>query len=294
MRYAFIESNRSEFGIATMCRVLQVARTGFYEWVHKPVSDRAQEDLRLLEMVQASHRASGGIYGSPRVFEDLRETGETCGLHRVARIMRQHKTKGVYGYKKPRVSSGRPAVVAPNRLKQDFLQAEPNTGWVTDITYIRTWQGWIYLAVVIDLYSRKVVGWSMKPSLEKRIVLDALLMAVCRRKPTSEVAIHSDQGSQYGSSEWQRFCREHGLLPSMSRRGNCYDNAVAESFFSSLKKQRIGKKIYKTRDEARADLFDYVEVFYNRLRRHSLLGGISPEAFERAAINAGLVSTIPG
>ena len=127
----------------------------------------------------------------------------------------------------------------------------------------------------------------MKASLEKRIVLDALLMAVCRRKPTGEVTIHSDQGSQYGSSEWQRFCREHGLLPSMSRRGNCYDNAVAESFFSSLKKERIGKKIYKTRDEARAVLFDYIEVFYNRLRRHSHLGGISPEAFERAAINAG-------
>ena len=159
----------------------------------------------------------------------------------------------------------------------------PDHAWVTDITYIRTWQGWLYLAVVIDLFARNVVGWSMKPTLAKELVVDALLMAVWRRKPTDTVIVHSDQGSQYGSGDWLKFCSEHQLEPSMSRRGNCWDNAVAESFFSSLKKERIRKRIYKTRDLSRADVFDYIEMFYNRIRRHSHLGGVSPEAFERTS-----------
>jgi len=161
--------------------------------------------------------------------------------------------------------------------------ARPNQAWVTDITYIRTWQGWLFLAVVMDLYARNIVGWSMKPSLAKEIVLDALLMAVWRRKPTSSVLVHSDQGSQYGSDDWFRFCKSNNLEPSMSRRANCWDNAVAESFFSSLKKERVKKRVYKTRELARADIFDYIEVFYNRKRRHSHLGGISPEQFEQAS-----------
>jgi putative transposase len=164
-----------------------------------------------------------------------------------------------------------------------FTAEHPDHLWVTDITYIRTWQGWLYLAVVLDLYSRKVVGWSMKPTIAKEIVLDALLMAVWRRRPTQRVLIHSDQGSQYSSDDWLRFCKTNNLEPSMSRRGNCWDNAVAESFFSSLKKERIKKRIYKTRDLARADIFDYIEMFYNQTRRHSHIGGVSPEAFERAS-----------
>ena len=168
---------------------------------------------------------------------------------------------------------------------------KPNQVWVTDITYIRTWQGWLYLAVVIDLFARNVVGWSMKPTLSRELALDALLMAVWRRKPAENVIVHSDQGSQYGSDDWQRFCRANNLAPSMSRRGNCWDNAVAESFFSSLKKERIRKRIYKTRDMARADIFDYIEVFYNRTRRHSHLGGVSPEAFEKASPGGQNLST---
>ena len=168
-------------------------------------------------------------------------------------------------------------------LNREFTVAEPDAAWVTDITYIRTWQGWLYLAVVIDLFSLRVVGWSMKPTLAREIVVDALMMAVWRRKPASKVLVHSDQGTQYGSDDWLRFCRSHNLQPSMSRRGNCWDNAVAESFFSSLKKERIKKRIYKTRDLARADIFDYIEMFYNQSRRHSHLGGVSPEAFERAS-----------
>jgi len=273
-----------------MCRVLKVCRSGFYAWLHKPLSDRAIEDQRLLVLVRASYAASGGVYGAPRVFLDLREVGESCGKHRVARIMRENEIKALRGYKAPRAIAGRPSIIAPNRLQREFTVEQPDHAWVTDITYIRTWQGWLYLAVVIDLFARSVVGWSMKPTLAKELVVDALLMAVWRRKPTDTVIVHSDQGSQYGSGDWLRFCREHQLEPSMSRRGNCWDNAVAESFFSSLKKERIRKRIYKTRDLARADIFDYIEVFYNRTRRHSHLGDVSPEAFEQASKCTGAVS----
>jgi putative transposase len=177
-------------------------------------------------------------------------------------------------------------VIAPNRLQRQFTVDRPNRVWVTDITYIRTWEGWLYLAVVLDLYARKVVGWSMKTTLSRTLVVDALLMAVWRRQPREEVLVHSDQGSQYGSDDWIRFCRAHGLKPSMSRKGNCWDNAVAESFFGSLKKERVGRRIYRTRAEARADVFDYIEMFYNKVRRHSHLGGVSPEAYELASKQA--------
>jgi putative transposase len=266
-----------------MCRVLKVARSGFYAWQHKPLSDRAIEDQRLLGLIRASYAASHGVYGSPRVFLDLREVGERCGKHRVARIMREQKIKALRGYKAPRMIAGRPSIIAPNTLQREFTVDRPNRVWVTDVTYIRTWQGWLYLAAVMDLYARNIVGWSMKPTLARELVLDALLMAVWRRRPQQRVLVHSDQGSQFGSDDWQRFCRDNNLEPSMSRRGNCWDNAVAESFFSSLKKERIRKRIYKTRDLAKADVFDYIEVFYNRTRRHSHLGGVSPEAFESAS-----------
>lgn len=283
MKYRFMNEHRQEFAITLMCRVLKVNRAGFYAWLHQPESERHKEDQRLLELIRNSYAGSHGVYGSRRVFGDLREAGETCGVHRVARIMRAHKIKAVRGYKAPRHIAGRPSLIAPNHVQRQFTVDAPNKVWVTDITYIRTWQGWLYLAAVVDLYSRKIVGWSMKPTLNRELALDALLMAVWRRKPAEQVIVHSDQGSQYGSDDFKRFCREHNLLPSMSRRGNCWDNAVAESFFSSLKKERIRKRIYKTREMARADVFDYIEVFYNRSRRHSHLGGISPEAFELAA-----------
>ena len=266
-----------------MSRMLKVARSGFYKWLHKLLSDRAVEDARLLALIKDSYDASSGVYGSPRVFLDLREAGETCGRHRVACIMRTRKIKALRGYKAPRHIVGRPSILAPNRLNREFTVEQPDTAWVTDITYIRTWQGWLYLAIVVDLFSRKVVGWSMKPSLARDIVLDALLMAVSRRRPKQAFIVHSDQGTQYGSDDWMRFCLSNHLLPSMSRRGNCWDNAVAESFFSSLKKERIKKRVYKTRDLARADIFDYIESFYNRTGRHSHIGGVSPEAFEAAS-----------
>jgi putative transposase len=266
-----------------MCRVLKIARAGFYQWLHKPLSDRAIEDARLLQLIRSSYAASGGVYGARRVVLDLHELGEICSKNRIAKIMALNKIKALRGYKAPRSISGRPSIIAPNRLERAFNVDYPDQVWVTDITYIRTWQGWLYLAVVVDLYARKVVGWSMKSSLCSEIVLDALLMAVWRRRPMQRVLIHSDQGSQYSSDAWLRFCAQHNLEPSMSRRGNCWDNAVAESFFSSLKKERIKKRIYKTRELARADVFDYIEVFYNRKRRHSHLGGVSPEVFETAS-----------
>lgn len=283
MKYRFINEHRREHAVQRMCRLLEVSPSGFYEWVKRPLSARAIEDQRLLVLIRASYAASGGVYGQRRVFQDLREIGETCGRHRVARIMKVNGIKAIHGYKIPRDPYGRPSIIAPNKLKREFTVDYPDRAWVTDITYIRTWQGWLYLAVVMDLFARKVVGWSMKPTLARELVLDAILMAVWRRKPKQKVLIHSDQGTQYGSDDWLRFCREHELEPSMSRRGNCWDNAVVESFFGSLKKERIKKRIYKTRELARADVFDYIEVFYNRQRRHSHLGGVSPEAYEQAS-----------
>ncbi|WP_395279800.1 IS3 family transposase [Klebsiella variicola] len=283
LKYRFINEHRSVWGVMTMCRVLCVARAGFYAWLHNPVSARDKDNQRLLTLIRDSYSLSGGVYGYRRVHGDLNEIGEICGKNRVGRIMQLNRIKAVRGYKAPRRIAGRPSVVAPNRVQRQFTVVRANQVWVTDITYIRTWQGWLYLAVVIDLFARNVVGWSMKPTLSRELALDALMMAVWRRKPDGEVIVHSDQGSQYGSDDWQRFCRANNLAPSMSRRGNCWDNAVAESFFSSLKKERIRKRIYKTRDLARADIFDYIEVFYNRTRRHSHLGGVSPEAFEQAS-----------
>jgi len=251
--------------------------------VQKPLSDRAIEDERVLGLIRESYLASDRVYGGPRIFLDLREAGERVGRKRVARIMREHRIRAVRGYKTPRHLVSVPSTVAPNRLQRQFSFDQPDQAWVTDITYVRTWQGWLYLAVVMDLHSRMIIGWSMQSTLARDLVLDALLMAVWRRKPKHRVIVHSDQGSQYGSDDWVRFCKAHNLDPSMSRRGNCWDNAVAESFFSSLKKERIRKKIYRTRELTKADIFEYIEVFYNRTRRHSHLGGVSPETFEAAS-----------
>jgi putative transposase len=284
-RYAFIKSNQGQFSVVAMCRALQVSRSGYYEWLRNPVSNRSREDQRLLRLIRASYTASGGVYGAPRIFLDLREAGETCSKHRVARLMRIHGIRANYGYRKPRSVRGRASAVVPNTLQRGFNVSKPNRAWVTDITYVRTWEGWLYLGVVMDLYSRRIIGWSTRPTLARELVLDAVLMAVKNRRPMRAL-IHSDQGSQYGSDDWLRFCRSHRLEPSMGRRGNCWDNAVAESFFGSLKKERIKKRIYRTRDLAHADIADYIEAFYNPTRRHGYLNGVSPEAFEAASVGA--------
>ena len=279
--YEFIKAQRAAYSVQMLCRVLDVAPSGYYAWLKHPLSNRTQEDARLVRLIRASFVASQGIYGGPRVFLDLREAGETCSKHRVARLMREQRLRALHGYRTRRWSVGKPAVLIPNLLQRRFTVTRPNRAWVTDITYVRTWQGWLYLAVVMDLFSRKIVGWAARPTIHRELVLDAVLMAVRARRPRGTL-IHSDQGTQYGSDAWRRFCLSHRLEPSMSRKGNCWDNAVAEAFFGSLKKELIKKQIYKSRDLAKAAITDYIETFYNRSRRHSHLGGVSPEQFEAA------------
>lgn len=262
--------------------MMGVHPSGYYAWQRNPSSERAKEDRRLLGMIKQNWLESGGVYGYRKIKDDLRDQGETCGKHRVARLMRLEGLRSQTGYRRrPGHYGGRPTVVAPNHLARQFDVTEPNNAWVTDITYIRTHEGWLYLAVVLDLFSRQVVGWSMGSRIDRDLAINALLMAVWRRRPKQEVLVHSDQGSQFSSHDWQDFLRDHQLKPSMSRRGNCHDNAVAESFFQLLKRERIKRKIYVDREEARRDVFDYIEMFYNPKRRHSFNDGLSPVEFEK-------------
>ncbi len=257
--------------------MMRVHRSGYYAWINQPKSPRQKENDRLLGLIKQFWLESGCVYGYRKIYADLREFGETCGRNRVGRLMNLEGIKAQVGYRKPRHKSGKPAIVAENHLNQDFNVQKPNQVWVTDITYIRT----LYLAVVIDLFSRQVVGWSMQSTMHTDLVLKALLMAVWRRKPSDKVVVHSDQGTQYTSSDWQAFLKTHNFVCSMSRRGNCYDNAVAESFFQLLKRERIKRKTYKNREAARQDVFDYIEMFYNPKRRHGYNDDLSPVAFEK-------------
>jgi putative transposase len=265
-----------------MCKSLDIQRSGFYAWLKQPKSKRVQEDERLLGLIKHSWLESGCVYGYRKIHSDLKDIGETCSKHRVARLMKQGGMRAQVGYRRKPGSYGRkPAHVAENVLDRSFSPEAPNQSWVTDITYIKTHEGWLYLAVVLDLYSRAVIGWSMSSRMESELVTQALLSAVWRRKPTAQVLIHSDQGSQFTGYEWQSFLESHNLKPSMSRRGNCHDNAVAESFFQLLKRERVKRKTYTTRNEARADIFDYIEMFYNSTRKHSHTDNMPPMAYER-------------
>jgi putative transposase len=265
-----------------MCRVLDVARAGYYAWLREPQSNKAKEDARLLGLIRASYKASHGVYGARRIFLDLREAGETCSKHRVERLMRQNGIKALHGYRMRYQAASKPSATMPDLVKRNFDVIRPNKVWVTDITYLRTSEGWLYLAVVMDLFSRKIIGWAVASTLHRELVLDAVIKAV-RARRTKQTVIHSDQGSQYGSDDWRRFCKRNRLEPSMSRRGNCWDNAVAESFFASLKKERIKKRIYVNRMSAIEDVRDYIDSFYNPARRHRHLGGVSPDVFEANA-----------
>ena len=281
MRYAFIRDHSSRWPTRWLCSLLDVHPSGFYAWQHQPRSARAVEDERLSGLIKQFWLESGAVYGYRKIYTDLRECGERCGPNRVYRLMRFAGIQAQVGYRKPRHKAGSVHKVNPNILQRQFNPEAPNESWVTDITHIRTHEGWLYLAVVLDLFSRRVIGWSMQSRITKELVLDALLMAVWRRKPEGKVVVHSDQGSQYTSHDWGSFLKAHGLEGSMSRRGNCHDNAVAESFFQLLKRERVKRKIYNSRDEARADLFDYIELFYNNRRRHSSNELLSPVEYER-------------
>jgi putative transposase len=267
--------------VLSLCRWLEVHPSGYYAWRNRPRSQRAIANERLTGLIKQFWLESGGIYGYRKIHSDLHSVGKRCGKHRVRRLMSAAGLRAQVGYRRPRQRSGPASIVAPNRLQQQFTVALPNKVWVTDITYIRTHEGWLYLAAVVDLYSRRVVGWSLQSRIKKELVLDALLMAVWRRKPTSMVTVHSDQGSQYTSHDWQEFLEAHGLQASMSRRGNCHDNAVAESFFQLLKRERIKRHIYSTRNDARSDIVDYIEMFYNSKRRHSFNNLLSPVQYEK-------------
>ena len=234
--------------------------------------------------IKQFYTASGHIYGSPRIYCDCKTSELACSESRVAKLMHQAKLFAVRGYHKARYKAGKPAIASPNRLHQVFTASVADDACVTDITQIYTHEGWLYIAVVIDLYSRAVVGWSMQPHIRAELVLDAMMMAKWRRQPKVPVIIHSDQGSQFGSDAFSRWCKENNFITSMSRRGNCYDNAAMESFFSSLKKEKMRGKIYNTREELKAEIFDYIEVFYNRVHRHSYLNYLSPVQFEQQQI----------
>ena len=269
------------FSVRPMCRILKVHHSGFYAWLKEPVSKKVKDDNRLIGLLKEAWLESGRVYGYRKLHDDLRSLGEACSLNKISRLTSLAGIKAQIGYKrKAGFYGGKPAVVAPNHVARAFEVGVQDQVWVTDITYIKTHEGWLYLAVIIDLYSRRVIGWSMQSRMQMDLVLSALLMAVWRRKPKSKVIIHSDQGSQFTSYEWQKFLKANNLEASMSRRGNCYDNAVAESFFQLLKRERIRRKTYATRKEARQDVFDYIEFFYNPKRKHGNNGMLSPIDFE--------------
>ena len=275
--------------------MLAVHPSGFYAWLREPLSPRALEDERQTVLMKQAWDDSGEVYGYRKLRDDLCDMGEDISPNRAWRLARLAGIRAQIGYKKkPGSYGGSPAVVADNTLNREFDVDAPDQFWVTDITYIRTHEGFLYLAPrhglsdqwrshgsMIDLFSRRVIGWSMQGRAYTDLPLQALLMAVWRRKPKTKVYVHSDQGSQFTSYEWQEFLEQHNLAPSMSRRGNCWDNAVVESFFNLLKRERIRRKKYKTREEARQDVFDYIEFFYNPQRKHVRNGMLSPIAFEQ-------------
>ena len=281
MRYAFIEGHHQQFSVRRMCNMFSVHPSGFYAWLKQPFCKRALEDQRQTGLLKRAWEESGKVYGYRKLHDDLQDQGETCCPNRVARLAKIAGIRAQIGYKRRSgIYGGKPSIVVDNTLDRQFDVIAPDTAWVTDITYIKTTEGFAYLAVVIDLYSRRVVGWSMQSRQTTDLVLQALLMAVWRRKPAGRVLIHSDQGTQFTSIDWISFLKQHNLEHSMSRRGNCHDNAVAESFFNLLKRERIRRKTYRTRDDARQDVFDYIEMFYNPQRKHVRNGMLSPVEFE--------------
>jgi len=269
MRYRMIERCREAFPVRLMCRGLRVSPAGFYDWRGRPPSARAIDNQRLLARIEALHAASDGVLGAGRIWEDLRYAGETCSINRVARLMKISNLQGIPQKKRwqKKASAKRPVGIA-NHLARDFRATLPNTKWVTDITYIETGEGWLYLSAVKDLHTDLIVGWSMSPRQTRELVLQAVLMALWQRTDRSPVILHSDRGTQFTSSEYQRFLKGHHLIPSMSAVGSCADNAAMEGFFGMLKRERVNRHIYPTRAQARADVFDYIERFYNpRCRR---------------------------
>jgi transposase InsO family protein len=284
MRYQFVEDHRAEFPVRRMCKVLDVSPSGYYAWRQRPPSAREMANQELMRKIEIVFEESGETYGGPRVHQVLVRQRVKCSKNRVARLMRLRglKAKQARRYRAT-TKRNRAHPVAPNRLQRDFVAHRPNEKWVSDITYISTQEGWLYLAVILDLYSRGVVGWAMSERMTEELTLSALRMALQRRRPDPGLIHHSDQGGQYTGHAYQALLKAHGIQASMNGVGSWYDNAPMESFFGTLKSERTHHILYRTRDEARADLFFYIEGFYNRRRLHSALGYLSPEEFERAS-----------
>ena len=285
MKFGFIAKHRGIWAVDWMCGALGVSRGGFYAWLTRPRSKRSRSNDALGAKVRASFLASDRTYGARRVWHDVLAEGVSCGLHRIERLMRAQALRArPRRRRRPPDPGGRPdAAVAANVLDRAFQAPAPNRKWIADFTYIWTAEGWLYVAAVLDLFSRRVVGWSMSATMTAQLVADALVMAIWRRGKPDALLHHSDRGSQYTSEQFQRLMADNGVVCSMSRSGNVWDNAAMESFFSSLKTERTARKTYRTRDEARADVFDYIERFYNPKRRHSTIGYLSPMEFERKA-----------
>lgn len=283
MKYQFIDSWRAVYDVRRSCRVLGVSSSGYYAWRTRYASARDCANHRLLDEVRTAHMRSRQTYGSPRVTRDLCASGIVCGKNRIARLMHIHgivaKTKRRF---KVTTQSHHTLPVAENLVRQEFVASTPNRLWTSDITYLWTTEGWVYLAVVLDVFSRMIVGWAMSARLTSSLVVDALQQAVDHRRPGTGLVFHSDRGSQYASHEVQTTLHHHGFSPSMGSTGSCYDNAITESFFHTLKTEHVYHTQFKTRDDARLQLFDYIEIFYNRQRRHSSINYLSPVAFEHS------------
>jgi putative transposase len=283
MRYDFVEAHRGRWPVRLMCRVLRVSAGGYYDWRGRPKSAKTERREALVVAIKAVHGEMKARYGSPRIHDELVARGQPCCVKTVARLMRQHgiaaKTKRKF---RCTTDSNHAHPVAENIVDRDFNPKAANRIWTADITYVWTGEGWLYLAAVEDLYSRQIVGWSMGSRIDSRLVVDALEMALARRQPGEGLVAHSDRGSQYASEHYQGLLAKNGIVCSMSRRANCWDNSPMESFFASLKKELVHDENYATRAEARASLFEYIEMFYNRIRRHSSLGYKSPVEYERA------------
>lgn len=282
MKYGFIRAHQDQFSVSRMCVVLKVSRNGYYDWRDRPESKRSRENRAVLNQIREVHTRSRQAYGALKTWRDLKSEGFKWGRHRIARLRRE---AGIEARRKRRfritTQSRAGVVAAKDRLKQRFKAKAVNRVWVGDITFVPTAEGWLYLAVLIDMYSRRVVGWAMSERIDQQLVLDALNMALLQRRVKPGLIHHTDQGRQYSSAAYQTVLERHGMIASMSRRGNCYDNAVAESFFSSLKNELIHHTTFRTRDEARTAIFEHIEVFYNRQRRHQSLDYSSPVDYER-------------
>ncbi|WP_453974011.1 IS3 family transposase [Amorphus sp. MBR-141] len=286
MRFAFIAKHRSIWPVAWLCEALDVSRSGFHAWLNRSPSARSRQDEVLVTAIDRSFKSSDRTYGARRVWHDVLAEGLSCGLHRIERLMRQNGLRARPRRRGLPKDTGERAAVSDNLLDRAFEASAPNQKWIADFTYIWTAEGWLYVAAVVDLFSRRVVGWAMKAEMTAQLVTDALIMAIWRRGRPDSLLHHSDQGSQYTSEQFQRLMTDHGITCSMSRSGNVWDNAAMESFFSSLKTERTARKVYRTRNDARADVFDYIERFYNPRRRHSTLGYLSPVEFEEKAMLA--------